>query len=57
MARSASIVPNCIIFIFIFCDICVSLLKTKEHNNRQNIKICIRNLDTKKEGQKANEHF
>jgi hypothetical protein len=24
-------------------------IKTKEHNNRQNVNICIRNLDTNKE--------
>ena len=24
-------------------------IKTKEHNNKQNFKICIRNLDTNKE--------
>ena len=28
-------------------------IKTKEHNNRQNFNICIRNLDTNKETQKA----
>jgi len=27
----------------------------KEHNNRQSVNICIRNLDTNKERQKANE--
>jgi len=32
-------------------------INTKEHNNRQNINICIRNLDTNKERQKAIEHF
>ena len=32
-------------------------IKTKEHNNRQNINICIRNLDTNKERQKAIEYF
>jgi len=32
-------------------------IKTKEHNNRQNINICIRNLDTNKERQEAIEHF
>jgi hypothetical protein len=26
-----------------------TIIKTKEHNNRQNINICIRNLDTNKE--------
>ena len=31
-------------------------IKTKQHNNRQNI-ICIRNLDTNKERQKATEHY
>ena len=30
---------------------------TKEHNNRQNVNICIGNLDTNKERQKAIEHF
>jgi hypothetical protein len=30
---------------------------TKEHNNTQKVNICIRNLDTNKERQKANEHF
>ena len=29
----------------------------KEHNNRQNVNICMRNLDTNKERQKAIEHF
>jgi len=28
-----------------------------EHNNRQNVNICIRNLNTNKMRQKANEHF
>ena len=32
-------------------------IKTKENNNRQNVNICIRNLDTNKERQKAIEHF
>ena len=32
-------------------------IKTKEHNNRPNFNICIRNLDTNKERQKANKHF
>ena len=32
-------------------------IKIKEHNNRQNFNICIRNLDTNKERQKANKHF
>ena len=32
-------------------------IKTKEHNNRQNVNICIRNLDTNKHKQKAIEHF
>jgi hypothetical protein len=32
-------------------------IKIKEHNNRQNVNICIRNLDTNKERQKAIEHF
>ena len=32
-------------------------IKTKEHNNRQNFNICIRNLDTNKQRQKANKHF
>jgi hypothetical protein len=30
---------------------------TKEHNNRQNINTCIRNIDTNKQRQKAIEHF
>jgi hypothetical protein len=30
---------------------------TKEHNNRQNVNICIRNLDTNKEREKSIEHF
>jgi heterodisulfide reductase subunit B len=30
---------------------------TKEHTDRQNINICIRNLDTNKEKKKATEHF
>jgi len=34
-----------------------SKIKTKEHNNRQNVNICIRNWDTNKERQKAIEHF
>ena len=32
-------------------------IKTKEHNNRPNVNICIRNLDTNKEREKAIEHF
>ena len=28
-------------------------IKTKEHNNRQNVNICISNLDTNKERQKV----
>jgi len=32
-------------------------IKTKEHNNRQNVNICIRNLYTNKQRQKAIEHF
>jgi len=32
-------------------------IKTKEHNNRKYVNTCIRNLDTNKERQKANEHF
>jgi cyanophycinase-like exopeptidase len=32
-------------------------IKTKEHNNRQNVNICIRNLDTNTKRQKAKEHF
>ena len=32
-------------------------VKTKEHNNRQNVNICIRNLDTNKEREKGIEHF
>ena len=32
-------------------------IKTKEHNNRQHVNVCIRNWDTNKEGQKAIEHF
>jgi len=32
-------------------------IKTKEHNNRQNVNICIRNMDTNKERQKAIENF
>jgi hypothetical protein len=32
-------------------------IDTKEHNNRQNINICIRNFDTNKEREKAIEHF
>jgi hypothetical protein len=35
----------------------VSTCETKEHNNRQNVNICIRNLDSNKEGKKANERF
>jgi len=34
-----------------------SKIKTKEHNNRQNVNISIRNWDTNKERQKAIEHF
>jgi len=33
------------------------LKKTKEHNNRQNVNISMRNLDTNKEREKASEHF
>jgi len=29
-------------------------MKTKEHNNRQNINICIRNLDTNKDRKQLN---
>ena len=29
-------------------------IKTKEHNNRQNINICVRNLDTKRYGKQLN---
>ena len=32
-------------------------IDTKEHNNRQNVSICIRNLDTNKKRSKAIEHF
>jgi len=32
-------------------------IKTKEHNNRQNVNICTGNLDIKKERYKGNEHF
>ena len=32
-------------------------IKTKEHNNRQNINICNRNLDTSKEREKTIKHF
>ena len=32
-------------------------IETKEHNNRQNVKIYIRNLDANKERQKENRHF
>jgi hypothetical protein len=32
-------------------------IKTKEHNNVQNVNICIRNLDSNKEREKAHEHF
>ena len=32
-------------------------IKTKEHNNRQNVNICIGNLDANKERQKETEHF
>ena len=32
-------------------------MKTEEHNNRRNVNICIRTLDTNKERQKANKHF
>ena len=32
-----------------------SKIKNKEHNNRQNVNICIRNLDNN--GEKAIEHF
>jgi hypothetical protein len=35
----------------------ISKKDTKEHNNRQNINICIRNLNTNKERKKATEHF
>ena len=28
-----------------------------EHSSRQNVNKCIRNLDTNKQRQKANEHF
>jgi len=32
-------------------------IKTKEHNNRQNFNLCIRNVDTNKERYRANKHF
>jgi hypothetical protein len=32
-------------------------IDNKEHNNRQNVNICIINLDTNQEGQNVNEHF
>ena len=32
-------------------------MKTKEQNNRQNVNMCIRSLDTNKERQKANKHI
>ena len=32
-------------------------MKTNEHSYRQNINICIRNLDTNKGREDANEHF
>jgi len=32
-------------------------INTKEHNNRQNVNRCIRNLETNKEREKANKHF
>ena len=32
-------------------------INTKEHNKRQNVNICIRNLGTNTERRKANEHF
>ena len=30
-------------------------IKTKEHNNRQNFNICIRNLDTNKERERESK--
>ena len=36
-----------------FCVVCTE----GTHNNRQNVKICIRNLDTKKEREKTIENF
>ena len=33
------------------------IIKNNEHNNRQNVNIPIRNLDTNIERQKAIEHF
>jgi len=32
-------------------------IKTKEHNNRQNFNICIRNLDANEVTWKENKHF
>jgi len=32
-------------------------IKTEEHNNRQTVNMCIRNLDTNKQKQKGNKHF
>jgi hypothetical protein len=32
-------------------------IDTKEHNNRQSVNICIRNLDTNKQRYKAIQHF
>ena len=45
------------IFIKKYKHIKETKIKTKEHNNRQNVSIRIRNLETTKERQKANEHF
>ena len=35
----------------------ITTIKTKEHNNRHNLSLCIRNMETKKERQKANHNF
>jgi len=32
-------------------------INTKEHNNTQNVNLCVRDLDTNKESWKEIEHF
>jgi len=42
---------------FLEIKVYLKKIETKEHNNRQNFNIRIRNLDTNKEREKANKHF
>jgi len=42
---------------YIYIHIKETKIDTTEHNNRQSVNICIRNLDINKERQKIIEHF